>query len=335
MACNGDFATALPLTGQILDKTLISWYNLVRRVSKIYREARRHPSRGKALQAQEEGSMSIRIVTDSNCDLPADIVQEYAITVVPMYINIGAESYLDGVEMSRGEFYEGLPHFKAHPMTSAPGPGTFVETYERLAGEGATAILAVHMAGSLSAMVNSARLAVEEWDKLPVAVFDSGNLTLGTGLQVVAAARAAAEGRTMDEIVALLEDQAARTYCFAALDTVEFLRRSGRLSRFQSGLASVLRIKPLLKMNSGEFAMERVRTRRGALARVLELVGELGALEELALVHTHAPEQAESLRRQASDYFAWDSTTLSAEVTPVIGTHIGPGAVGLVAIQEH
>jgi fatty acid-binding protein DegV len=88
-------------------------------------------------------------------------------------------------------------------------------------------------------------------------------------------------------------------------------------------------------MNSGEFAMERIRTRRGALARVLELVSELGALEELALVHTHAPEQAEALRRQASDYFAWDSTTLSAEVTPVIGTHIGPGAVGLVAIQEH
>jgi DegV family protein with EDD domain len=277
--------------------------------------------------------MSVRVVTDSNCDLPPDIVQDYGITVVPMYINIGTESYLDGVEMSRQEFYEGLSHFQSHPMTSAPGPGTFVETYEKLADEGATGILSIHIAGSLSAVVNSARLAAEEWDRLPVAVFDSGNLTLGTGLQAVAAARAAAEGRTMDEIVALLEDRAARTYCFAALDTVEFLRRSGRLTRFQSSLASVLRIKPLLKMNSGQFYMERVRTRQGALDRVIELVGELGTLEELALVHTHAPAQAEALWRQARGYFAWDSMTLSAEVTPVIGTHIGPGAVGFVAIR--
>ena len=277
--------------------------------------------------------MSIRIVTDSNCDLPPDIIQKYGITVVPMYINIGTESYLDGVDMSRQEFYEGLSHFKSHPMTSAPGPGTFVDTYEKLADEGATEILSIHIAGSLSAVVNSARLAAEEWDRLPVTVFDSGNLTLGTGLQAVAAARAAAEGQTMDEIVALLEDQSARTYCFAALNTVEFLRRSGRLTRFQSSLASVLQIKPLLKMNSGQFEMERVRTRKGALDRVIELLAELGSLEELALVHTHAPEQAEALWRQARSHFAWDSMTLSAEVTPVIGTHIGPGAVGFVAIR--
>jgi len=277
--------------------------------------------------------MSIRIVTDSNCDLPQTMVDKYRITVVPMYINIGAQSYLDGVTMSRQEFYEGLPHFDSHPMTSVPGPGTFIETFDKLAADGATGILAIHVAGSLSAMVNSARLATEEWDKLPVTVFDSGNLTLGTGLQVIAAARAAAGGRTMDEIEALLEDQAARTYCFAALDTVEFLRRSGRLTRFQSGLASVLQIKPLLKMNNGEFEMERVRTRKAALARVLELLGELGPLEELALVHTHAPEEAEALGRKAEHLVPDSGLSLTAEVTPVIGTHIGPGAVGFVAIK--
>jgi DegV family protein with EDD domain len=277
--------------------------------------------------------MSTRIVTDSNCDLPQALVDEYGIAVVPMYINIGAQSYLDGVTMSRQEFYEGLPHFDSHPMTSAPGPGTFVETFERLAAEGATEILSIHVAGSLSAVINSARLAAEEWDTLPVTVFDSGNLTLGTGLQVIAAARAAAGGHTMDEIVALLEDQAARTYCFAALDTVEFLRRSGRLTRFQSSLASVLRIKPLLKMNAGEFDMERVRTRKAALARVIELLGELGPLEELTLVHTHAPEDAEALAHQAGHLVPDSGLSLTAEVTPVIGTHIGPGAVGFVAIQ--
>jgi len=278
-------------------------------------------------------AMSIRIVTDSNCDLPEDIIQQYGIVVVPLYINIGTESYLDGVEMSHEEFYEGLPHFHTHPMTSVPGPGVFVEAFETLASEGATEILSIHIASSLSAMANSARLAAEQWDELPVTVFDSGNLTVGTGLQAVAAAKAAAEGCTMDEIVALLEDQASRTYCFAALDTVTFLRRSGRLTRLQWGLASVLQIKPLLKMNDGEFDMERVRTRRAALARVVELLDGLGPLEQLALVHTHAPEDAKALARQAAHLIPEGGISLSAEVTPVIGTHIGPGAVGFVAVQ--
>jgi len=277
--------------------------------------------------------MSIRIVTDSNCDLPADIIQQHQITVIPMYINIGTESYLDGVDISRAEFYEGLPLFHSHPMTSVPGPGTFVEAFETLASEGATEILCIHIASSLSAMANSARLAADEWDKLPVTVFDSGNLTVGTGLQAVAAAKAAADGRTMDEIVALLEDQASRTYCFAALDTVTFLRRSGRLTRLQWGLASVLQIKPLLKMNDGEYDMERVRTRRAALARVVELLDGLGPLEELALVHTHAPKEAEALARQAAHLIPEGGISLSAEVTPVIGTHIGPCAVGFIAVQ--
>jgi DegV family protein with EDD domain len=277
--------------------------------------------------------VSIRIVTDSNCDLPQAMVDEFGITVVPMYINIGTESYLDGVEMSRQEFYEGLPHFDTHPMTSVPGPGVFVETFETLAAEGATEILSIHIASSLSAMASSARLAAEQWDKLPVKVFDSGNLTLGTGLQAVAAAKAAAGGRSMAEIMALLEDLASRTYCFAALDTVEFLRRSGRLTRFQWALASVLQIKPLLKMNDGEYDMERVRTRKAALARVVHLLGGLGPLEELALVHTHAPEEAEALGREASYLDPEGALSLSVEVTPVIGTHIGPGAVGFVAIK--
>jgi DegV family protein with EDD domain len=277
--------------------------------------------------------MAIRIVTDSNCDLPADLIEQHGIVVIPMYINIGAESYLDGVEMSRQEFYEGLPHFDAHPMTSVPGPGAFVETFEALATQGASEILCIHIASSLSAMANSARLAAEEWDRLPVTVFDSGNLTLGTGLQVVAAADAVAEGRSMGEIMARLEDLSSRTYCFAALDTVEFLRRSGRLTRFQWALASVLQIKPLLKMNHGDYDMERVRTRKAALDRVVELLGELGPIEELALVHTHAPEEAEALARQAGHLIPAGAASLSAEVTPVIGTHIGPGAVGFIAVQ--
>jgi len=276
--------------------------------------------------------MSIRIVTDSNCDLPQEIVDEYAITVVPFYINIGSKSYLDIVEMSRADFYEGLPGFEAQPMTSVPGPGTYVEIYEMLAAEGATEILSIHMSASLSAMVNSARLAAEDWDHLPVTIFDSGNLTLGTGLQVVAAAQAVAKGRSMDEILAMLESLAARTHCFAALDTLEFLRRSGRLTRFQSSLGSILRLKPILKMNAGDVEMERVRTRNRSLGRVAELVEALGPLEELTLVHTHAPDAAQELWRDTQHLFPTNTQPMSAEVTPVIGAHIGPGAVGFVAI---
>jgi DegV family protein with EDD domain len=277
--------------------------------------------------------MTIRIVTDSNCDLPQAMTDEYGVTVVPFYINIGSKSYLDLVEMSRAEFYEGLPHFEAQPMTSVPGPGTYVEVYEKLAGEGATEILSIHMSESLSAMVNSARLAAEEWSGVPVTVFDSTNLTLGTGLQVLAAVRAAAEGCSMVEIVALLQDLAARTYCFAALDTVEFLRRSGRLTRFQWGLASVLRVKPLLKMHAGEPEMERVRTSARAMDRVVELTRQLGPLQELTVVHTHGLERAEALRQQAQHLFPSDAKPMFAEVTPVIGAHIGPRAVGFVAVK--
>lgn len=277
--------------------------------------------------------MSIRIVTDSNCDLPETIIERYNVAVVPFYINIGRHSYLDGLEMSRAQFYEGLPSFDHHPMTSVPGPGTLVKMFEALAAEGATEILAIHISSSLSAMVNSARLAVEEFDTVPVSVFDSGNLTLGTGLQVIAAAEAVAQGRTMEEILAALHEMSRRTYCFAALETVEFLRRSGRLTRFQSGLASVLQIKPLLKMNAGDYDMERVRTNNGATQRLLDLTEALGPLEQLAVVHTHNQERADDLRELARHIFPKEDVTLSAEVTPVIGTHIGPGAAGFVAVQ--
>ncbi|HSJ56258.1 MAG TPA: DegV family protein, partial [Anaerolineae bacterium] len=231
-------------------------------------------------------------------------------------------------------FYEGLPNFAVQPTTSVPGPGTYVQVYERLAREGASEILSIHMAGSLSAVANSARLAAEEFETIPVTVFDSGNLTLGTGLQVLAAARAVAEGRSMVEIVAQLEDMAARTYCFAVLDTLEFLRRSGRLSSFQWGLGSVLQIKPILKMNGGVAEMERVRTSNGAHGRLMALVEELGPLETLAVVHTHAPEaRRAALRQRAAHLFPKSEQVLEAEVTPVIGAHIGPQALGFVAVQ--
>ena len=275
--------------------------------------------------------MGIRIVTDSNCDLPREIIDRRGISVVPLYINIGSESYLDGVELTRQEFYANLAHYADHPTTSVPGQGRFRQVYDRLSAEGATEILSIHIAASLSAVSNSARLGAEH-ASVPVTVYDSGQLTLGTGLQVLAASEAVAAGATVPETVALLKDQGDRTHSFAALDTVEFLRRSGRLSRFESSLATVLSIKPLLKMHRGEMDLERVRTRKKATSRLLELVADLGPLEHLALVHTGAPDRSEALYRQAQHLFPTDKEVLTAEVTPVIGAHVGPRAVGFVAV---
>lgn len=134
-------------------------------------------------------------------------------------------------------------------------------------------------------------------------------------------------------IKAALEDQASRTQCIAALDTLEYRRRSGRLSRFQARLGSVLQIKPVLRMHSGEFEMERVRTRNGAASRVMELVTQLAPFRKLALVHTHALEKVYLLRQQALHLFSAGEEPMVAEVTPLIGTRIRPGAAGFVAIQ--
>lgn len=277
--------------------------------------------------------MAIRIVTDSSCDLPQELVDRYGIVVLPFYINVGTKSYLDGIDISRSEFYERLPSFPSSPTTSVPGPGVLVDLYGKLATEGATHILSIHVSATLSAMVNTARLAAAELNAVPVTVIDSGNLTVGTGVQAVAAAQAAARGQSVADIVALLDGMARRTHCIAGLDTLEYLRRSGRLSRFQWGLGAALRIKPVLKMNAGEIEMERVRTRRRAMERVVELVEALGPLQDLVLVHTHAPERAKELGERVRHLFPAHASALSAEVTPVIGSHIGPGAVGFVAVQ--
>ena len=275
--------------------------------------------------------MAIQIVTDSTCDLPEAIIAEYGITVVPLYINFGDQSYLDGVELSRQEFYERLPECEPPPTTAAPGSELFRQTYERLAGEGATEVLSIHISISLSAVVDVARLGAKETEAVPVTVFDSRQLSLGTGFLVLAAAKAAAEARPMGEILALLEEQISRSHVFAALDTLEFLRRSGRMSRVMAGLGSVLQIKPLLRMYDGNPTAERVRTRSRATQRLISLLSELVPLEQVALVHTHAPDRAEELRQRVQHLLP-EGEVPSVDITPVIGAHIGPGAVGFACV---
>jgi DegV family protein with EDD domain len=279
--------------------------------------------------------MSVKIVTDSTCDLPADVVAALGLRVVPLYIHIGNTDYLDGVDMSREQFYTGLPSFPTHPTTAAPGIEVFERLYNELASEGAEGIVSVHIAESLSNVVNVARLAAQRITDVPVSVIDSGQLTLGVGLETVAAARAAQAGATLSEVVQTVEDMIPRTHTFAALSTVKFLRRSGRLTQFQSGLATVLKILPLLRMHRGVAEMEKIRTEERAIKRLLVLLGERLPLEQVAMVHTNAPLKAKALYERAKPWLGEMPEPIYGSVTPVIGAHIGPGAVGFVCVERH
>ena len=275
--------------------------------------------------------MAVRVVTDSTCDLPAETIARYGIGVVPLYINIGPQGFLDGIDMTRSEFYTSLPTFPVHPTTAVPSPRKFRAVYDALADEGATQVLSIHISVALSAVADVARVAAQETRSAIVTVFDSRQLSLGTGFLVETAARLAAEGGPLGEIIAALDGQIKRSHVFAALDTLEFLRRSGRMNRFMASFGTLLRLKPILTMYDGRPGTERVRTRERATQRLLEMLRDVGALERVAIVHTHAPDRVAGLREQAAHLLP-DGNTLVADITPVIGAHIGPGAVGFAVV---
>ena len=199
---------------------------------------------------------------------------------------------------------------------------------------GADEILSIHISSSLSAVMDVAQKAAEQFTDIPVTVYDSDQLSLGTGFQVLQAAKAVEEGLTVSEIVELLQEQSSRTYVYAALDTLEFLKRSGRMNGVMAGLGSLLQIKPILTMHKGTPGAERVRTKERAIKRLLELADEIGELEELALVHTSTPDEADALWQRVNHLIPDLKSPLSVDVTPVLGAHLGPGAVGLTLIAQ-
>lgn len=278
--------------------------------------------------------MSIAIVTDSTCDLPQHVIHELGIKVIPLFINIGDKGYLDGVDITRKDFYTNLPGYTVHPTTGTPGTDAFKEAYQTLKDKGYTEILSIHISEKLSATVNVARNAAHEFRQIPVTVRDSGQLSLGTGLQVERASRMAAEGRSMQEIEIALDDLMARTFVAARLDTLEFLRRSGRMNRFIAGIGSLLELKPILTMRNGLPGSERVRTAHKAEARLLKMLEEHQPIEHFSLLHTNSPEQAMAFRDQAAHFLSVD-VAYSMDITPVIGAHIGPGAVGYAIISKN
>jgi len=275
--------------------------------------------------------MTIRIVTDSTCDLPQATIDHYGITVLPLHINFAGESLLDGVEVSKAEFYERLPACHPAPTTSAPGAAVFERTYMDLAQGGASEILSIHISATLSAVTDVARVAAAEHQGVPVHVIDSGQLGFGVGLVVDAAARAIADGLGLSDVLGRIEDRIRHTHVFAALDTLEYLKRSGRMNGVLAGLGSILQIKPILRMHGGKAVAERVRTRGRALHRLLEILQGLGPIEQAALIHANALERAESFLALARPWLPTGPIP-RVEITPTIGAHGGPGVVGLAVV---
>lgn len=277
--------------------------------------------------------MSIRIVTDSTCDLPEEIVSQHAITVIPLAINVGDKSFLDGVNLTRREFYARLPDYRPHPKTAAPGPEVFTHEYGRLADEGAQSILSIHISETLSATINSARIAAQQFERIPVTVLDSSQLSLGLGFIIERAALLAEAGKTAEEIVAALESQMQRTYVFVSLKTLEYLRRSGRMNIALARFGDLLQLKPLLHMHMGEATAHRTRTQKRAVARLLEWLAEYAPYDQLAILHAGVEEEAEALSQQTRSYFP-QGKVLITQITPVLGAHLGIGVLGFACTSK-
>lgn len=280
--------------------------------------------------------MTIKIVTDSACDVPSELAKQLDITVVPVYLNIGEQSYLEGVEMSREQFYGRLKTFPNYPTTAAPAVGTFTNLYEQLTKDGASQIISMHIAHDLSATYNTARVGAAAADSAPVTLFDTRQITLGAGLLVMLAAEAAKAGKTLAEIITMLNEKVRQTCVFGMIDSLESLHRSGRVSWAQFGIGSLLQIKPIMMIADGVIsAAAKVRTRKRALNQMLKLVADLAPFERLAIIHVNAQSAAEELYKLSEDLFAnlSEAAPIIQGITPAVGTHLGVGAVGFAAIS--
>lgn len=277
--------------------------------------------------------MTVRIVTDSTCDLPAKVISNLRIYVLPLYINVGSESFLDGVDITREEFYHKLPSFRDQPTTAVPSPQKFRAIYNALADEGATEVLSIHISQTLSGIYNVAQVAARETTSVPVTVFDSRQLSLGTGFLVQTAAELAQAGMTVAEILPRLEAQIKRTHVGAALDTLEFLRRSGRMNAALSTIGELLQLKPILKMFDGQSSVERVRTRKNALKRLEEMIRDFAPFEKIAFLHSNAAELAHDLMNEVKEILP-DIDIWCEQVNPVLGAHLGPGVVGFACVSR-
>jgi len=276
--------------------------------------------------------MTVRIVTDSACDLPDELLDEYGITVVPLSIRFGSEELIDREQLSVGEFWQRCAASEVLPETAAPAPGQFETAYRRLASEGASAVVVVSLSGALSATIQSAELAARGVaDEIDVRIVDSRSVTLGLGTMVLAAARAASTGATADAIVELVGDMSARTKVFGALDTLDNLKKGGRIGGAKALLATALSIKPIIEVVDGAVEQGgKQRTRSKALGFLVDTVASFGdSVENLAVLHADC-DDVDSLVTRLREVHTGEIVV--GRIGPVIGAHAGLGTIG-VAFQ--
>lgn len=278
--------------------------------------------------------MKIGIVSDSTCDLPQYFIEQHELEIIPSILVIEGKEYVDGVDISREDFYKRLPSLQTQPTTAAPSIGDFSTRYDSLLTRGFDHIISIHPAGKLTSILNVARQSATDFaDK--VTCIDSTSLSLGLGFQVLAAAEAAELG--LQAALDAIDSTRKRLHVYAALDTMENLRRSGRVPAAVTFLGGLLNIKPMIELIDGEVKpLAANRTTKQANERMLNSLLQFGPLERLAVLHTGAEQRAReflnSVMQKASQSVPRD--ILMVNVTTVIGTHVGPNGLGFASVRK-
>ncbi len=275
--------------------------------------------------------MTVKIITDSVADLSPQVVKEMGISVVPLRVRFGDEVYRDGIDLTPDQFYGKLKTSKIFPNTSVPSPADFVQVYDKLSEE-TDEILAILVSARLSATYEVALQSIGKMKrKCRVELLDSQTATMAEGFIVMAAAKAAKSGASLDEVIEVARRAIPRVDFRAAFDTLDYLRRGGRIGRAQAFLGSMLRINPIIALKDGVVEPAgRTRSRAKAIDLLYEFAADYSLIEEMAVENTACPDEAEALLERLGAIFPKERIHRS-RMTPVIGTHTGPGLL-LVAV---
>jgi DegV family protein with EDD domain len=276
-----------------------------------------------------------KIVGYSTADVPPDQRDSYGIEIVPVLMQFGRETLRDGVDITRDEFYTRLVESEEMPKTAAPPVGMFEEAFRRLSADGSE-ILSISLAGDLSATFGAARQAAQMVEGARIACVDSRSVTMPMTYMAVAAARAAQAGRSLDEIVALVEAMRPRALILVALDTLRYLEKGGRIGRMRALLGTMLSVKPILEVRDSQVhPVEQVRTWRRVPPRMVELAQARGAFEELSALYTTSRENAEQLADLCAAAGLLERDRIRVvQASAVLGAHVGPGALGLAGLLK-
>ena len=278
--------------------------------------------------------MTVRVVTDSTSDIPSGIAKRLGIAVVPQNVHFGTCTFEDNVTITPDEFYSMLSTAPELPKTSQPSPGRFKNVYDEL-GREADGIVSIHISSRLSGTCNSARQgAAMTSATCAVEVVDSSQGSMGLGLVAIVAAAAANQGASQELVVATARAAAARAQCFTLFETLEYLRRGGRVGRAQALMSSILKIKPMTIMRNGEIhPLGKARTFAKALVRMKETAREFAPVHALAIMHSTTPDTAKEVVSDLWDLLPDGVEPYIARFGPALGVYTGPGAIGIALLQ--